>query len=139
MVKIDKPIKELRLQVKPANLQDVGKNFARISSNTLAELGINPGDVVEIVGKEENRTTVVAWVAPDDDTKDVIRIDGTVRSNAGTALDEACAERDHRFLLHRWLWLSDGGFARVDSFQRPELIAQGSHGYIPHILGENGY
>ena len=82
MVKIDNPIKELRLQVKPANLQDVGKNFARLSTKTLEELGINPGDVLEIFGKEENRTTVVVWVAPDDEMKDVIRIDGTVRREA---------------------------------------------------------
>ena len=86
---VDTGKKEIRLQVKSANLQDVGKNFCRISNENLQLLGLNPGDLVEILGKDENKTTVVAWAAlPEDDKKNIIRIDGTVRRNAKTALDE---------------------------------------------------
>ena len=86
---VDTGKKAVRLQVKSANLQDVGKNFCRISNDNLQSLGLNPGDLVEILGKDGNKTTVVAWAAlPEDDKKNVIRIDGTVRRNANTALDE---------------------------------------------------
>ena len=86
---IDTGKKEIRLQVKSANLQDVGKNFCRISNDNLQVLGLNPGDLVEILGKDGSKTTVVAWAAlPEDDKKNIIRIDGTVRRNASTALDE---------------------------------------------------
>ena len=86
---VDTGKKEIRLQVKSANLQDVGKNFCRISNENLQTLGLNPGDLVELIGKDQNKTTVVAWAAlPEDEKKNIIRIDGTVRRNANTALDE---------------------------------------------------
>ena len=86
---VDTGKKEIRLQVKSANLQDVGKNFCRISNENLQTLGLNPGDLVEIIGKDQSKTTVVAWAAlPEDEKKNIIRIDGTVRRNANTALDE---------------------------------------------------
>ncbi len=86
---VDTGKKVIRLQVKSANLQDVGKNFCRISNENLQSLGLNPGDLVEINGKDQSKTTVIAWAAlPEDDKKNIIRIDGTVRRNANTALDE---------------------------------------------------
>ena len=90
MVKIESEIeiKSLRVQIKSANLQDVGKNFARISEEYLNELGIKPGDLVEIAGKNNQRTTVVVWAAAKEDPEDIIRINGTIRGNTGTALDE---------------------------------------------------
>ena len=86
---VDTGKKTIRLQVKSANLQDVGKNFCRISKENLQALGLNPGDLVELLGKDENKTTVVAWASlPEDENKNIIRIDGTVRRNANTPLDE---------------------------------------------------
>ena len=86
---VDTGKKTIRLQVKSANLQDVGKNFCRISNENLQALGLNPGDLVELLGKDGNRTTVVAWASlPEDESKNIIRIDGTVRRNANTPLDE---------------------------------------------------
>ena len=89
MPTVDTGKKTVRLQVKSANLQDVGKNFCRIPNEHLQTIGINPGDLVEIIGKDGNKTTVVVWAAlPEDEKKNIIRIDGTVRRNANTALDE---------------------------------------------------
>lgn len=89
MVEVERPVKTVRLQVKSANLDDVGKSFARISEDNMKELGMNPGDLAELVGNDEQTTVVVVWAAaPEDAGKEIIRIDGTVRSNANTSLDE---------------------------------------------------
>ena len=89
MPTVDTGKKTVRLQVKSANLQDVGKNFCRIPNEHLQTIGINPGDLVEIIGKDGNKTTVVVWAAlPEDEKKNIIRIDGTVRRNANTAVEE---------------------------------------------------
>ncbi|MHA2363860.1 MAG: CDC48 family AAA ATPase [Candidatus Hodarchaeales archaeon] len=112
MVEVDSPVKSrhLRLQVKAADIQDVGKSFARISETNLKELGLNPGDLAEIVGSEEKRTTVVVWVAPrKDEGKDIIRIDGTVRANAGTALDEFVTVRKTEVISASYVELSPTG------------------------------
>ncbi|MFV2015445.1 MAG: AAA family ATPase, partial [Candidatus Heimdallarchaeota archaeon] len=85
---IDSPIKTQKLQVKSANLQDVGKSFARISEHHLQELGLKPGDLAELIGKDGTKTSVVVWAALPEDKKSIIRIDGTVRRNVNTALDE---------------------------------------------------
>jgi transitional endoplasmic reticulum ATPase len=86
---VDTGKKKIRLQVKSANLNDVGKNFCRISTENLQDLALNPGDLAEIIGKDGNKTTVVVWAAlPEDEKKKIIRIDGTVRRNASAPLDE---------------------------------------------------
>jgi transitional endoplasmic reticulum ATPase len=71
-----------RLQVANAKAEDSGRGFARLSKATLAELGLQQGDVIEIIGK---RSTVARAVDPypEDEGLDVIRLDGLQRANAG--------------------------------------------------------
>ena len=74
--------KAQRLQVANAKAEDSGRGFARLSRTTLATLGLQQGDVIEIIGK---RSTVARAVDPypEDDGLDVIRLDGLQRANAG--------------------------------------------------------
>jgi transitional endoplasmic reticulum ATPase len=53
----------------------------------MEKLGISAGDVVEIVGKRA--TSAIAWPAySEDQNRDMIRIDGFTRKNAGVAINE---------------------------------------------------
>ena len=74
--------KAQRLQVANVKAEDSGRGFARLSRTTLATLGLQQGDVIEIIGK---RSTVARAVDPypEDDGLDVIRLDGLQRANAG--------------------------------------------------------
>jgi transitional endoplasmic reticulum ATPase len=75
-------VKAQRLQVANAKAEDSGRGFARLSRTTLATLGLQQGDVIEIIGK---RSTVARAVDPypEDEGLDVIRLDGLQRANAG--------------------------------------------------------
>ncbi len=75
------PETALRLQVAPARQEESGQGLARMPRAAFKELGINEGDVVEITGKR--RTAAIAMAAyAEDDTLDVIRLDGLQRGNA---------------------------------------------------------
>ncbi len=71
------------VKVQVANLPpaDGGRGFARLSVSLMKSLGLNEGDVIEIVGK---RTTTARILRPysDDAGLDIIRLDGLQRSNA---------------------------------------------------------
>jgi transitional endoplasmic reticulum ATPase len=71
------------VKVQVANLPpaDGGRGFARLSVSLLKTLGLNEGDVIEIVGK---RSTTARILRPysDDAGLDIIRLDGLQRSNA---------------------------------------------------------
>ena len=78
---------EAQLRVGDAKQRDVGRGIARIDQKTMKKLGISAGDVVEIRGKRT--TAAIAWPAyAEDQNKDIIRIDGFSRKNAGVAMNE---------------------------------------------------
>ena len=72
--------------------KDVGRGLARLDPKDMAELGVEIGDVVEVVGKQ----TTVARVMPthaDLRGKRSIQIDGIARANAGAGLGEQVTVR----------------------------------------------
>ena len=78
---------EIQLKVEDARQRDVYRGIARIDQQTMKKLGISAGDVIEIVGKRN--TAAIAWPAySDDQNRDIIRIDGFTRKNAGVAMHE---------------------------------------------------
>lgn len=78
---------EVQLRVGDARQRDVGRGIARIDQRTMRKLGISAGDVVEIVGKRT--TSAIAWPAySEDQNREIIRIDGFTRKNAGVAINE---------------------------------------------------
>lgn len=71
----------IRLQVAPARQEESGQGIARMPRSAFQKLGITEGDVVEITGKRT--TAAIALPAyQEDDTLDVIRLDGLQRGNA---------------------------------------------------------
>ena len=78
---------EMQLRVGDARQRDVGRGIARIDQKTMQKLGISAGDVIEICGKRT--TSAIAWPAySEDQNRDLLRIDGFTRKNAGVALNE---------------------------------------------------
>ncbi|HYZ48006.1 MAG TPA: CDC48 family AAA ATPase [Sphingomonas sp.] len=71
-----------RVQVANARPDDSGRGLARIPRAIMMALGLQEGDVVEIVGK---RTTPARAVLPypEDEGLEIIRLDGLQRANAG--------------------------------------------------------
>ncbi len=62
------------------------KGLARIHPMDMAELGLTDGDLVSITGR---KTTPVRIRTGDSETdRNIIQIDGLIRENAGTSLDE---------------------------------------------------
>jgi len=78
---------EAQLRVGDARQRDVGRGIARIDQRTMQKLGISAGDVIEITGKRT--TAAIAWPAySEDQDREIIRIDGYTRKNAGVAINE---------------------------------------------------
>ena len=78
---------EIQLRVGDARQRDVGRGIARIDQKTMQTLGISAGDVIEICGKRT--TSAIAWPAySEDQNRDLLRVDGFTRKNAGVAMNE---------------------------------------------------
>ena len=75
-------VKSRKVQVASLPPADSGRGFARLSDGLMAELGLNEGDVIEIVGK---RSTAARAIRPygEDEGIDIVRLDGLQRANAG--------------------------------------------------------
>ena len=75
--------KTLELKVAKAIPSDVGHGRARVPFDN--DLGLKPGDVIEIKG--ENTTAAIVWrCRPEDANHGLIRVDGIIRKNAGASL-----------------------------------------------------
>ena len=76
-----------KLKVMEALQEEAYKGIVRIDSQTMRDIGVRPGDIVEIEG---NRKTVgiVDRAYPTDVGQSVIRMDGILRRNAKTSLGE---------------------------------------------------
>ncbi len=78
---------DITLKVGEARARDVGRGIARIDPAVAEQLGLQPGDVVRIEGKQQ--TAALFWPGyPDDAGKGIARIDGTIRRNAGAGIDD---------------------------------------------------
>ncbi|NJE53864.1 CDC48 family AAA ATPase [Thermococcus sp. 21S9] len=84
--------KEIKLKVASAYQRDVGRGIVRIDRTAMRELGVQPGDIVEIIGTKN--TAAVVWPAyPEDEGLNIIRMDGTIRKNAGVGLGDEVTVR----------------------------------------------
>ena len=78
--------KIMSLRVSKAIPSDVGHGRARISGEN--DLGLKPGDIVEIKG-EKRSTAAIYWRSrPEDAKMEIIRVDGIIRKNAGVSLGD---------------------------------------------------
>lgn len=78
---------EVQLRVGDAKQRDVARGIARIDQKTMEKLQVSAGDVIEIIGKK--KTSAIAWPAySEDQGREIIRIDGFTRKNAGVSINE---------------------------------------------------
>jgi transitional endoplasmic reticulum ATPase len=96
---------EIELRVAEALQQDVGKGIIRMDNELLAEMDVEPGDIVEIIGK---RTTgaIVGHAYPADIGLEIVRMDGLTRSNAGTSIGETVTIRHAKIRIARKVTLA---------------------------------
>mgnify|MGYP000371378631 CR=1 FL=1 len=79
--------KEWILKVEEAKSRDVGRGIARIDPDVAREMKLTPGDVVLIEGKK--KTACIYWPGYAEDIgREIIRIDGVTRKNAGVGIDD---------------------------------------------------
>jgi transitional endoplasmic reticulum ATPase len=85
MVKTEEAV--LKLKVAEALSKDVGRAFARMGPEDLAQLDVAAGDVVEIVGKR--RSVCKVMLAHKENRGQArIQLDGLARENSGAGLDD---------------------------------------------------
>ncbi|HUT39128.1 MAG TPA: CDC48 family AAA ATPase [Methanoregula sp.] len=73
--------------VKEAAHEDAGRGIARVSIEVMKKLGLVSGDVIEIQGK--NKAAAIVWPGFQQDTGyAILRIDGNIRGNLSTGIDE---------------------------------------------------
>jgi transitional endoplasmic reticulum ATPase len=77
----------LTLKVQEALSKDVGRAIARIDPEDMKELGLTVGDIIEINGKRKTPAKIMPCYA-EERGKKIIQIDGLLRENAQTGLDE---------------------------------------------------
>ena len=79
--------KEIKLKVAEAIQDDVNKGIVRIDSSFMKEVGVRPGDIVEIKG-DRATVAIVDRAYPGDIGLNIIRMDGITRRNAKTGIGE---------------------------------------------------
>jgi len=77
----------VRLKVAESNQGDVGKGIVRIGEEYLQKIGARPLDVVEVVGSRPTAALAVSAYSADQGI-DMVRMDGLIRSNAGTSIGQ---------------------------------------------------
>jgi len=83
---------EVTLKVVEAYHRDAGRGIARIDMDTMRQLGLVSGDIIEVTGR--NRAAAVVWPAyPEDRGLGIIRIDGNIRGNAHVGIDDKVVVR----------------------------------------------
>jgi transitional endoplasmic reticulum ATPase len=78
---------EIILKVAEAEHRDIGRFIVRIDAVSMEKLGVRTGDIIQIKGKRV--TAAIAWPAYQGDKgREIIRMDGRIRRNAGVSLSE---------------------------------------------------
>jgi len=78
----------MRLTVKPLKQKDAGRGLAAIDRRAMAEMDVENGDYILLEG-ESGRTVARVWPGyPEDEGRGVVRIDGQLRKETGTGIDD---------------------------------------------------
>ncbi|NJE29609.1 AAA family ATPase [Thermococcus sp. 18S1] len=84
--------REVKLKVASAYQRDVGRGIVRIDRKAMRDIGVQSGDIIEIIGTKN--TAAVVWPAyPEDEGLGIIRMDGTIRKNSGVGLGDEVTVR----------------------------------------------
>jgi len=80
-------VESITLTVAEAPESDVGLGRARIDTKSRLALGVDVGDIVEIIGKK-NSAAKIASMKPEEEGKGILCVDGFVRRNIGVSLGD---------------------------------------------------
>lgn len=120
------PNDSLTLRVAEAIPEDVGKGVARLHPEDLRRLEIKDGDIVEIEGKK--RTVARARPAPEQSlAPGFLQIDGIIRENSGTSLEEKVVVKQTECQPAKRLILTPHG--GLGGLHRGQY-----HRYVSHLL-----
>ncbi|VVB97435.1 VCP-like ATPase [uncultured archaeon] len=120
---IEKKDKTVTLKVGEAKSYDAGRGIARIDPEVAYELGLQTGDVIGIEGTK--KTAALIWPGyPEDRNSGLIRIDGTVRRNAGSSIDD-------RVHIHK---IQTAPAEKILFAPTQPLKIQGGEAYLAHNL-----
>ena len=84
------------MRVIEAKQRDVGKKRARITHEVMNSLGIAPGDIVELIGK--NRTAATVWPVDEDDIEGKEEIEENIKETINKTAELAKSKRGLPFL-----------------------------------------
>jgi len=87
-IKRDPVKKEIDLIVESAKSRDVYRKYARIPKRVMRELGIEPGDFVGIRGPKGVAYAQAMPGYPEDEDRNIIRIDGSTRETIGVGVGD---------------------------------------------------
>ena len=87
-IKRDPVKKEIDLIVESAKSKDVYRKYARIPKRVMRELGIEPGDFVGIRGPKGVAYAQAMPGYPEDEDRNIIRIDGPTRETIGVGVGD---------------------------------------------------
>ena len=111
------------LRVAEAQSRDVGRGIARIDPKAMDDLGLTPGDIIEISGKR--KTAAICWPGyAEDSGRGIIRIDGYIRRNAGVSIDEKVTIRR----------IEARNAEKIVLAPTEPLRIEGAEEYLAHIL-----
>ncbi len=79
--------KKVTLEIGESLQEDIDKGIARLPSRIMDELGLVSGGCIELKGKSSAAVRAMRAMSKDE-KKDMIRIDGTIRSNINTSMGE---------------------------------------------------
>jgi transitional endoplasmic reticulum ATPase len=125
---------KVRVKALRAYTRDVGKDIARIDPKTMDLLGVTIGGVLEVVG---NRRTVCKCMPlfKGDLNKDIVRLDGLVRENAGLEVgDDVSVRKIDVFPAERISLASLTQSAGVEDVD--DQVVKESLGGVPFVLGD---
>src|SRR3990167_3968313 len=83
---------EIKLKVMEAVQDDVNRGIVKVDSSFMKQIGVAPGDAVEIKG-ERVTGAIVDRAYPGDIGLNIIRMDGNIRRNARTSIGEMVTVR----------------------------------------------
>jgi len=77
----------MKLSVKPLKQKDAGRGLAAIDRQAMAEMELENGDY--IILEAEGKSVARVWPGyPEDEGKDIVRIDGRLRREIGVGIDD---------------------------------------------------
>jgi transitional endoplasmic reticulum ATPase len=76
---------EITRKVAEALPKDVGRGLARLDPADMASMGIEPGDVIRLIGERETAAKAMS-AFPGDRGKGIVQVDGLTRDNAKVSL-----------------------------------------------------